>query len=85
MSDSNGSWSTKDILGGVIGGAILASLGVSMILNPDGTQTASGRRRLLQDLINWVWSTPGGIIFALLGLLIIAATIRQAINQRKSN
>jgi|TARA_R110000782_G_scaffold101029_11_gene187587 drug/metabolite transporter (DMT)-like permease len=85
MSDSNDSWSIKDILGGVIGGAILASLGVSMILNPDGTQTASGRRRLLQDLINWVWSTPGGIIFALLGLLIVAATIRQAINQRKSN
>ncbi len=85
MSNKTESWTIKDILGGVIGGAFLTALGVWMIINPDGAQPSEGRRRLLKDLINWIWSTPGGIILALIGLLIVGATVHQAIKQRKVN
>lgn len=85
MSDSNEKWTIKDVLGGVIGGAFLTALGIWMILNPDGAQPSEGRRRLLKDLINWIWSTPGGIALALIGLLIVGATVHQAIKQRNRN
>ena len=44
-SANDDTWSAKDFFGGIVGGVILAGLGVWMIINPDaaGDPDASGR------------------------------------------
>ena len=86
MSESDEKWSFKDFLGGLLGGAALAVVGVMMIINPNGGDdvTAEGRRGLVKLFMKYIWSTPGGIVVALIGLLIIGLTIRQAMTQSKN-
>ena len=85
MSESDDTWSFKDFLGGILGGAALAAVGVMMIINPNGGDdvTAEGRRGLIKLLMKYIWSTPGGIVVALIGLLIVGMTIHQIMHQRK--
>ncbi|MCA9303266.1 MAG: hypothetical protein KC996_04015 [Phycisphaerales bacterium] len=85
MPETEDHWGIKDILGGVVGGGILAALGVWMIINPDGASTtgSSSKRRLLRDLLDAIWGVPGGIILGLVGVLIVWATVHQAMKQTK--
>lgn len=87
MSDTKESWSIKDILGGLIGGGLLIAVGINMIINPDGASTdpSVGGKRLIKDLMNYIWSTPGGIVVIIIGLLIAGATVHQMIDQRKGS
>ncbi|MCR9074824.1 MAG: hypothetical protein NXI07_02175 [bacterium] len=89
MSDENAkqeeSWSYKDLFGGLIFSAVLLGFGVWMLINPEGSDEFSteGRRGLYKSIIKWIWGTPGGIILALIGLLILWGTINGTIQHRK--
>ncbi len=87
MSDTKERWSIKDTLGGLIGGGLLVAVGINMIINPDGASTdpSVGGKRLIKDLMNYIWSTPGGIVVIIIGLLIAGATVHQMIDQRKGS
>jgi hypothetical protein len=86
MSDTEERMSTKDILGGLIGGALIIIVGINMIINLDGASTdpSVGGKRFFKDLMNYIWSTPGGIVVVIIGLLIAGATVHQLYGQRKN-
>ncbi len=83
MSESDDTSTIKDLLGGLFWGALITGLGIWMLVDPDLGQTSEpeGRRRGLVKLLYAIWSTPGGIIIGLIGLLIIWG----AISQMRSN
>ena len=84
-SANDDTWSAKDFFGGIVGGVILAGLGVWMIINPDaaGDPDASVRRSVIKNLLNTIWGVPGGIVVCIIGLLIIWMTIVQFRVQHK--
>ncbi len=79
------SWSYKDLIGGLVFSAALIGFGAWMLVNPQGGDEVSteGRRGLYKVILKWIWSTPGGIILALLGLLVLWGTINGTIQHRK--
>ena len=85
MSESKDTWSIKDFFGGLVGGGIIAGLGIWMIINPDGAGTtdAEGRRSMIKNLLNAIWSIPGGIVVTIIGLVIVWLTIDQIRSQLK--
>jgi hypothetical protein len=85
MPDTEDHWSIKDFLGGIIGGAALSAVGVMMVINPTGgdDMATQGRRGLIKLLMKYIWSTPGGIIVALIGLGIVALTVHAMMTQYK--
>lgn len=87
MSDSDEKMSIKEIFGGIVGGALLVIVGINMIINPDGASSdpSVGGKRFWKDLINYIWSTPGGIVVSLIGLLIVGATVHSMMTQNKAN
>jgi hypothetical protein len=56
-----------------------------MVITPNGGKETGfhGRPGFFNLLINFLWSTPGGIAAALIGVIIIGLTIRQATTQSK--
>jgi len=86
MSDTETRMTIKDILGGLIGGVLIVIVGINMILNPDGASSdpSVGGKRFMKDLMNYIWSTPGGIVVCIIGLLIFGATLHQMITQSKN-
>jgi len=85
MSYSEEPGSFIDILNRFVVGTILGAAGVLMLIFPSllDDYVAQGRRGMMKQILIYIWSTPGGIIIALLGLLIVghAAAILMSKNK----
>lgn len=83
MSKSPDDWGIKDLLGGLLGGAILAILGLWMLLLPGARdhEPAKDSARLLGKLLDLIWSIPGGLALILIGMAIFGLTTYQMVTQ----
>jgi len=70
-TDDDKPMTTKDRIFAVLWALGFLALGASMIIWPDAVSSETDHpRRLLGRIIIWIWGRPGGIIVAILGLLI---------------
>jgi|GEM_PF-2881962 len=77
MPDPDG-WNLKESLGGLVGGAVVASFGVWMLAEPSRIaqeEYGPGKGGSIMRLIDAVWGIPGGVVLTLFGLLILGGTV----------
>ncbi len=85
MSYSEKPGNFKDILNRFVVGTILGAAGVLMLIFPGLLDdiVAQGRRGMMKQILIYIWSTPGGIIIALLGLLIVGHAVAILMSKNK--
>lgn len=54
---------------------VIAGFGVGMIIHPEAMEV-HGRKRLIANLLDWVWSRPAGCIITPVALLVAWHQIR---------